>query len=38
MTTETHTFETALVWTGRKSYSDVDRQDEKHFKSPKINA
>ena len=37
MTTKTHTFETALVWTGPKSYSD-DRQDEKHFKSPKINA
>ena len=37
MTTKTHTFETALVWTGPKSYS-YDRQDKKQFKSPKINA
>lgn len=37
MTMKTLTFETLLVWTGPKSYSD-DRQDKKHFKSPKINA
>lgn len=37
MTTKTRTFETALVWTGPKSYSD-DIQDAKHFKSPKRNA